>query len=82
MSKRYERAPAQHVCNTESPSRPCCWAARSRELAELAAMDAARIAKYGSLSCAACGKVYAVEGGIVEDHSAACEPLTDAQIWR
>ena len=74
--------PRPHRCDTESPQRPCCWAARGRELDALKAMDTARRAKYGSLSCKACGKVYAVEDGVVEDHETVCVPITDSQLWR
>ena len=29
-----------HRCDTDNPQRPCCWAARNRELAEMRARDA------------------------------------------
>lgn len=72
----------KHRCDTESPSRPCCWAARNAELAVLRAADAARIAKYGSSCCPKCSRVYKVVDGVVEDHEPNCKPLTDEQIWR
>jgi len=70
-----------HYCDTYNPTRPCCWAARSAELAVLAAAGEARKAKYGRTSCPDCGKVYRVTDGVVEDHAAVCKPLTDSQIW-
>ena len=60
---------------------PVCAPYYRAELEMLKANDAARIAKYGALSCAQCGKVYVVVDGIVEDHAATCKPLTDSQCW-
>ena len=30
----------KHVCDTDSPQRPCCWAARAAELAAMKAREA------------------------------------------
>jgi len=65
----------QHICDTEDPQRPCCWAARSAEFDILKNNDSARIAKYGALSCKDCGKIYRVVEGVVEDHT--CAPLAE-----
>lgn len=64
-----------HYCNTESPSRPCCWAARKAEFGGMLAADAARTAKYGRSSCKGCGQVYAVVDGVCEDH--VCQGISE-----
>jgi hypothetical protein len=72
-----------HVCDTESPSRPCCWAARMAELKAYEAADDARVAKYGALRCPVCHQVYRVTDGIVEDHAPICTgPLSEESMWR
>ena len=63
----------RHVCNTDDPQHPCCWAARNAEFATLKANDDARRAKYGAMSCKDCGKIYRVEAGVALDHT--CEPM-------
>ena len=68
---------ARHYCDTTSPTRPCCWAARNQELDDLRASDDLRQAKYDALSCPECGKIYRVSDGVVEDHAAVCEPIPD-----
>lgn len=70
-----ERKAYKHFCNTDDPQRPCCWAARKAEFDILKNNDAARMTKYGSLSCKDCGKIYRVVGGIVDDHI--CTPLAE-----
>jgi len=71
----------KHYCNTDHPQRPCCWAARKTELTLAQADDDARKATYGASSCAACGRIYSVRDGVVEDHAAVCQPLTNDQRW-
>lgn len=46
------------------------------EIAILQRNDAARIAKYGRLYCNACGFIYRVTDGLVEDHAASCHPMS------
>jgi formylmethanofuran dehydrogenase subunit E len=74
---------AQHRCDTDNPTRPCCWAARKAELDEMRKADEARRAKYGSSRCPKCHEVYRVTDGVVEDHERVCTGvLSDEQIWR
>lgn len=65
----------KHWCNTDDPQRPCCWAARKAEFDVLKNNDAVRKAKYGSLSCGECGKIYRIVDGVCEDH--VCPPLSE-----
>jgi len=68
-----------HRCDTDTPTRACCWAARKAEFAALAADDAARQAAHGSSACGACGQIYRVVEGVVQPHD--CQPMTDEQIY-
>ena len=68
-----------HHCDTDNPTRPCCWQARDAEFAILKANDDARLAKYGSLRCPACHKTYRVTDGVVEDHSGMRPPSPSAR---
>ena len=70
-----ERKAYKHFCNTDDPQRPCCWAARKAEFDVLKNNDAARVAKYGTLSCKDCGVIYRVVDGACEDH--VCKPLAE-----
>lgn len=69
----------QHRCDTDNPSRPCCWAARKAEFATLEAANVARVAAHGSIGCDACGQIYSVVDGAVLAHD--CQPRSIEQIY-
>ena len=42
MTNKYNKTARAHVCDTDSPQRPCCWAARKAELEQMKAEEATR----------------------------------------
>jgi hypothetical protein len=67
----------KHWCDSDNPTRPCCWAVREREIRTddltAAAFRAAIEQRYGRTQCSDCLRSYeadATEYGIVAlDHS-------------
>lgn len=70
-------SPRPHRCDTDNPTRSCCWAARNAELAEQqAAYEAAnsvRIAAHGATRCPECLQLYDVTSdNVLKEHASKC----------